>query len=233
MIIFDNEYLKQYIELGTLPEVYVNGQWYQVTELSDVESPEYGIGINVQGKSTTFRYPQIQQVKADGHIITIDQLNDKATGQEGGGEEDTSGIDKKTGKPLGGGGGGDTGGGAAAEKPGGADKPPEDEEPPTPPREGYLRVFSDMLMERKRKKSDNTLPFNTDDFVENIDRTSEYVGSRGTVTDVRQAEDDSGITVIEYRVYNYGYSFKPGQKVSVGSASLMKIEAGSDAEAGS
>lgn len=226
MVIFDNEYLKQYLEQHASLQVYANREWYTITELSDVDSPQYGIGINAQGKAATFRYPEISVVRADGFEMTIDQLQNKAagkpddTGEEGG---DTGGDKGGDGSEfeLGGGepGGGEPGGG----EPGGDEPKPEEE----PPQESYRRIVANMIMEAKKKEKD--APFQDGDFVENIDTTDEYCGSRGVVTDVIKGDTDNDCEV-KYRIYNYGYNFKPGQSISVDGRSLKKIERGDESK---
>lgn len=227
MIIFDNEYLKQYLEQGVELKVFVNREWYAVTDITDVESSQYGLGIDVQGKPTTFRYSQIEQINADGNIMTIDQLQDKAAGTEpeDAGAEDTGGEDMAAGDA--GGGPANAGGGPKPEKvpgTGGEEGAPPEEETPEPPQEVYRRVVANMIVESNKKPKD--APFESGDFVENIDRRSEYMGSRGVVKEVTMPKDKGAMTTVEYRIFNYGYAFKPGQTVTVPASALQKIESG-------
>ena len=229
MIIFDNEYLKQYLEQGVELKVFVKREWYTVTDITDVESAQYGLGIDVQGKPTTFRYNQIEQINADGNIMTIDQLQDKAAGTE---PEDAGGEDMATGDTGGGedgGGPANAGGGPAPEKvpgTGGEEGAPPEEETPEPPQEVYRRVVANMIVESNKKPKN--APFESGDFVDNIDRRSEYMGSRGVVKEVTMPKDKGAMTTVEYRVFNYGYAFKPGQTVTVPASALQKIESGTN-----
>ena len=172
MVIFDNEYLKQYLEQYASLQVYANREWYTITELSDVDSPQYGIGINTQGKAATFRYPEISVVKADGFEMTIDQLQNKAagkpddTGEEGGDTGGDNGGSDGSEFELG---GGEPGGKSGGEEPGGEPKPEEE-----PPQESYRRIVANMIMEAKKKEVD--APFQDGDFVENAETTKKRKG---------------------------------------------------------
>ena len=224
MYYFDSDFLRQYLEQNIAVKVFVDGEYYDIADEADLADVEFGIGYNNYGKPHTFDYRSISQIKAGSNILTKDQLANKvdgteeepASGEEGGGEE----------MPDMGGGEEDSNGGMPDLK-GDGDVPPEEEEP-EPPREGYTarELFGMMISEGKENQNTIESGFVKGDLVENIDKLCEFHGSRGSVTNVDMPDNDGGIPTVEYRVFNYGYNFKPGQKVVKPATSLEKVDNG-------
>lgn len=216
MVYFDQNYLKQYLSQGKPLKVYVNGEYYDIADATDLESSAYGLGYNNNGKPTTFAYTDIQQIKSGEHILTLDQLQQK-TGQGGGEEADAEPAP-------------DAGGGDDMSMPepptGGGEEPPMDmpeeepEEEPEPPQESVRRVFSNMLNESRDKEE--THGMQKGDFVQNVDSRCEYFGSRGTITKIE--DKDTEHPMVTYRVFNLGFNFKPNQKVTKNINYLRKID---------
>jgi hypothetical protein len=221
MYYFDNDFLSQYFDQGIAVKVFVDGEYYDIAGKSDIEDTEFGIGYTLQGRPHTFDYRSIEQIKAGNNIITKDHLQSKIDGVEEpeGGEEDMDGEDGGM-DDL----GGADGGGEPAPEGGGEEAPPEEDE--EPPMEGYTprELMGMMLSEAKAKKNTAKTGFVKGNMVENIDMLCEFHGSRGSVTNVDMPDSDDGLVMVEYRIFNYGYNFKPGQKVIKSSKQLQKID---------
>lgn len=211
MYYFDSEFLAQYLEQNTPIRVYVDSELFDVVDSSDVEDPTFGIGYNVNGAPHTFDYREIEQIQVAGNVLTLDQLQDMISPES---DDSESG---------------------AADDPGGeeADEPPTDSEPDTPdeeeadepPRESlYYQALGHKILSEAMKKIPVTPEgITVGCIVENIDMRCEYLGSRGAVTDVILPGKGGGMTMIEYRIHNYGYNFKPGEKVTKPLSSLKRI----------
>lgn len=217
MYFFDSEFLGQYLDQGIAVKVFVDGEYYDVADRSDVDNDSFGIGYTLVGKPHTFDYRSIEQIKVGSQLVTRDQLGDKITGKEPespDGEAPDAGGDEF---------GDDPGGGAPPTAPSGAPSPEDEEEPP---QEGYSpRDFVErMLTEAKKTPDTSETGFVKGDLVENTDKQCEYLGSRGAVTNVDLPDNDGGLVMVEYRIFNYGYLFKPGQKVTKPSHQLCKID---------
>lgn len=205
MIYFDNDYLKQYIQLGATLKVYVDRQWYSITDLTDLESNQYGVGIDATGKPKTFRYPEIEQINADGYVMSIDVLNSKAAGEAPPDASNDGGMDM--GEPV--------------------DDKPDKKKPdsPEPPRESYRRLVADMITESRR--TIDTTQFRIGDFVENTNVNSNYANSRGVVTNIMTIGDTDDY-IVEYRIYNYGMNYAPNTTVSAKCGHLKLIRGGDE-----
>lgn len=81
MYYFDNKYLQQYIDQGTELWVYDGYQWREVAEKEDLIDPVEGYGYDVNGRGYKFQYKQIEQIKVDGRIFTMDQLQTQMSGK--------------------------------------------------------------------------------------------------------------------------------------------------------
>lgn len=82
MYYFDNRYLAQYIDQNVELKVYVDNNWYDLVELSDVSNPKKGVGFNEFGESKYFDYRAVKQIQVNGNIITLDQLQKQMTGKD-------------------------------------------------------------------------------------------------------------------------------------------------------
>ena len=74
MIFFDNEYLAQYLDLGRDVKVTVNGDVLTLTDISDVEDANTGVGYDYNGNASEFQYTDIEQIQVGPNIITLDVL---------------------------------------------------------------------------------------------------------------------------------------------------------------
>lgn len=229
MYFFDNQFLAKYLEQGLDLKVYVDNEFYSIPTLDDLESPITATGYSLEGDPHIIAYSDIQQVKAGTHSLTIDQLQDKIAGTEepqGDSGEMPMGDEPSspdmggapTGKPT----PASSAGGAPPPAGGGAPPEEEEEEPLPEPVTASRELFGQMLSEAKADTSD--VGFSKGDLVENIDKLCEYHGSRGSVTNVDMPSKTGGIASVEYRVFNYGYNFKPGDKVVKFPNQLKKID---------
>ncbi len=187
MYYFDNEYLTDYLDLGSELKVYTNGQWYTVADSTDLADPAHGTAYDIHGKSIQFDYKALEQIEADGKQMTIDQLQDILSG-ENGKEDEGEGDDAKS-EDDGGFApdGADSGGGD-----GGPDELPpdngepeelgvEDDMPKDPTKKESVmsrHAFKKMLNEAVIKKTDYT-----GKFVRNIDENCKHFGTTGVVTE--------------------------------------------------
>jgi len=71
---FDNKFLKQYLDSGQELKVYVDSDWYSISDMSDLNDPVDGIGYDEYGKSHYFSYRNIEQIKIGNVTYTIDML---------------------------------------------------------------------------------------------------------------------------------------------------------------
>ena len=222
MYFFDNDFLGQYLDQDAELKVFVDGEYYTIAGHDDLDNPTYGVGYDVNGKPHTFDYRGIEQIKAAGQILTRDQLQSQISGEdpEAGGEEVPA-------EAPGGEGGAempDLGEPAPPEGGGEGEQAPEEEEP-EPPQESARRLVGAMLTEAKKnkKEAEELCGLRKGDLVQNTDTTCEFVGSRGTITNIDVPEGGGSIPSVEYRIFNYGYNFKPGQKVVKLANTLQKI----------
>lgn len=81
MYYFDNDYLKQYIDQGVDLWVYDGYEWHEIADKSDLADPIKGLGYDANGRGSEFVYKQIEQIKVNGTIITMDQLQAQLTGK--------------------------------------------------------------------------------------------------------------------------------------------------------
>lgn len=206
MVYFDAAYLQQYLTQDKPIKVYVNGEYYDIADSSDLESKAFGIGYDNNGKPITFSYTDIQQIKSGEHILTIDQLQQK-TGQVPTNDTEEENPDA--------GGAPDAGGEPPMDIP---EEPPADDE--ESPNESVRKVVAQMINESKDKKE--THGVKKGDFIENKDSRCEYFGSRGVIIDID--DKDTEYPMVTYRVFNYGYNFKPNQKVTKNLNHLRKID---------
>lgn len=74
MYFFDNQTLSQYLESGEKLQVFANKEYLTVTNMADISDTQYGVGIDTTGKSITFSYKEITQIKIGGILYTLDML---------------------------------------------------------------------------------------------------------------------------------------------------------------
>lgn len=98
MYYFDNEFLQQYLDTGTKLKVYVDSEWYDIPEKSDVSDKVDGIGYNQYGQEHYFDYRDVEQIKAGNKVFTLDMLQSMQGGKPAG-----TGEKKKKGSPKEGG----------------------------------------------------------------------------------------------------------------------------------
>lgn len=220
MYYFDSEYLGQYLDQGVDLKVFVDKEYITIADRSDLESETYGVGYDLNGKPHTFDYREVELIKAGGGIVTIEQLQDIVDGQANDTESDSEMTSGDAEPPMG-------------ETPPDMEKAPEDdaappeeeENEPEPPRESiyYQKMVVGMLNEKKNKKVIAHNGLSIGDFVQNVDLRCDFHGSRGTVTDIILPDKHGGMTEVEYRIFNFGFNFKPGQKVTKPLNMLQRI----------
>lgn len=81
MYYFDNKYLQQYIDQQVELWVFDGYQWREVADKYDLEDPIKGYGYDVNGRGSEFKYKQIEQIKVDNKLFTLDQLQAQFTGK--------------------------------------------------------------------------------------------------------------------------------------------------------
>lgn len=75
MYYFDNITLQQYLDTKSKLYVYVDREWYQIADISDLQDEVDGIGYDVHGQEHRFDYRAVEQIKVGNKIFTLDQLN--------------------------------------------------------------------------------------------------------------------------------------------------------------
>jgi len=139
MRIFDNILLSQYIDVGAKVQVYANSEWYSIADKSDVSDSVDAVGYDEYGGDHRFSYQEIEQIKVNGQVITLEMLATKMGDKTDGGKEE---------KP--------TGGSDSEEAP--EDTPPEEDKPEKPAKEPDLSWFSPaydigrILMKEKEER---------------------------------------------------------------------------------
>jgi len=204
MYYFDNEYLRDYLDLGSELKVYTNGQWYTVADASDIADPNYGIAYDIHGKSIRFNYKELEQIEASGKQMTIDQLQDILSGENTG--EDSGDAKSDEGDGF----GPDSGG------PGNEPElPPDNGEPeelgvedeikadPTKKESVIARnAFNKMLNESISSKKTQYIG----KFVKNID---EQCGYKGTTGVVKEQVGES----VQYTIYSSPFPSDIGKSI--------------------
>jgi hypothetical protein len=79
MYFFDSEYLQQYLNQGKDVKVTVDNKVLTLTDESDVEDPQQGVGYDQSGDSSFFEYNDIEQIQVGPNIITLDLLQKTMT----------------------------------------------------------------------------------------------------------------------------------------------------------
>lgn len=146
MRIFDNILLSQYLDVGAKVQVYANSEWYNITDKSDVSDSIDAVGYDEYGKDHRFSYQEIEQIKYNGTIVTLEMLatkmGDKPDGGDGKKENTPSGGDSEETPPD--------------------DAPPEEDKPNKGPDLSWFSPAYDIgriLMKEKeeRKKRGNKI----------------------------------------------------------------------------
>lgn len=138
MYYFDSDYLRQYLNIGKDVVVTVDGEVLTLSDESDVDDPNEGVGFDANGSPSSFQYMDIEQIQVGQNIITLELLQKIMAGTE---------IPKPDEKP------------AKEEPPTDDEAPPEDEEPPVKPDKGVEKSSFDIYLlgrelinESRRKK---------------------------------------------------------------------------------
>ena len=148
MYYFDNTFLKQYIDQKIKLQVFVDSEWYSISNNRDLIDGVDGIGYDVYGKDHRFDYRDIEKIKVGQHIISIDMLQQMMV------EPKPVDLDKK-----------DAGKGGSSKEAEPEEEPmeePEEEEPasggPKPELSHYdpytigRRIIKEYMKERNRAK---------------------------------------------------------------------------------
>lgn len=235
MHFFDREFLARYLDQGISPKIFVDKQYYTITDLSDLISTTGGIAYDLNGKEHDFNYVDIENVMVGDRIVDRDVLKRISKGETGD-EEDAEADGGDAGGEFGGDGGGDIGGDSpggdtGGGDTGGGDKPEQfelpagaGEEDEGPPEESITPRDLVGMMLSENSDISSKCGISKGDFVKNIDNACEFYGSVGTVTSVDEYNEDADIAMIEYRVFNVGFNFKPGDKKVKLSSELEKID---------
>ena len=84
---FDNVILGQFVLTGINTKVYVDGNYLTITDTEDIEDPNFGFGMDVNGGMVPYDYRDIEHILVgDNNTITLDTYN-KAMSGEAGSEE--------------------------------------------------------------------------------------------------------------------------------------------------
>ena len=75
MYYFDKTTLQQYLDLKRDLQVYVDRDWYSISDMSDLQDNIDGIGYDDNGQSHYFDYRDVEQIKSGNTVFTLDQLN--------------------------------------------------------------------------------------------------------------------------------------------------------------
>lgn len=97
MYYFDNKYLQQYIDQQVELWVFDGYQWYEVADKYDLEDPIKGYGYDANGRGSEFKYKQIEQIKVDNKLFTLDQLQAQFTGKSSEDEPESKGDTEPSG----------------------------------------------------------------------------------------------------------------------------------------
>ena len=85
--IFNNVIIGQFALTGVSLKVYVNGVFLTITDVEDVEDPNMGFGMDVDGEMHPFNYKQVEKLVVSGNDVTIDTYNKGMEAKFKGGEE--------------------------------------------------------------------------------------------------------------------------------------------------
>lgn len=187
MYYFDNEYLREYLELKVDLEIYVHGKWCSISTVNDISDPSYGICYDFNGKSEKFDYREITMIKAAGHTTTLDQLQDIMSGNQPDAEDGETGTDTEFGDdklpdPM-------NDKSADADSPDNNDSGDKDKskkEHLTP-----RKVMHSILESRNRENKILGA------FIRNIDESCEYYNTRGVISAYYPSTKS-----VDYRIYD-------------------------------
>lgn len=86
MYYFDNKYLAQYLDQRVKLSVYVDYEWLDVADKTDVTDKLQGVGYDAYGDASEFDYRDIEQIRAGKTVVTLDMLQQQMGGQTQGNE---------------------------------------------------------------------------------------------------------------------------------------------------
>lgn len=118
---FDNHYLAQYLQQGRELMVFVDSEYLEVSDLSDLEDPVEGVGYDSSGRMNKFNYKDIEVVKSGPYYVDLTTLTNQLDNYENPEAASTVKPDAKASKPS---------SDAPAEDAPEDDAPPADEEDP-------------------------------------------------------------------------------------------------------
>ncbi len=131
MYYFDSDYLRQYLNIGKDVVVTVDGEVLTLSDESDVDDPNEGVGFDANGSPSSFQYMDIEQIQVGQNIITLELLQKIMAGTE---------IPKPDEKPA-------------------KEEPPADDEEPKPEKSVEKSSFDiyllgrELINESRRKKN--------------------------------------------------------------------------------
>lgn len=81
MFYFDADFLRQYVDQSTRLKVYVNSEWYEIAEMSDLSSNKFGLAYDINGNPVKYDYRDITIIKVGNRRIDMDQLQTMLGGE--------------------------------------------------------------------------------------------------------------------------------------------------------
>lgn len=99
MYYFDNKYLAQYLDQRMKLSVYVDYEWLDVADKTDVADKMQGTGYDAYGDASQFDYRDVEQIRVGKNVVTLDmlqqQMGGQAQGQDAEKSTDTGTTDSK------------------------------------------------------------------------------------------------------------------------------------------
>jgi len=235
---FNNVIIGQFALTGVSLKVYVNGVFLIITDVEDVEDPNMGFGMDVDGEMHPFNYKQVEKLIVAGNDVTIDTYNKGMEAKFKGGEEspeeepkeeeEEEGTDKKSALPK-------------EEsilnlkdllKEISKDEADAEQlaiDAMAAAGEAKIKSAKEKEKELKKKPIDEdyqSYTFGTGDIIKNINPKCKHFGSIGVVKGI---EDIEGVgTVAIYTVMNTGDTYRPGDSLTKTIDQLEPISAVGD-----
>lgn len=158
MYYFDNKFLMHYINLNSNLKVYVDQEYYEITDAYDISDPNVGYGYTIYGEPRKFDYKEIQQIMVGDRVFTLDQLQSAYSAKE---EEpkDSEKQDKSEEQP--------------------AEEPAAEETPEEPAEEEEPKKEEEPPAEEEEEKPQESVRIGS--YIQNIDPTHSKFNTKGGV----------------------------------------------------
>lgn len=79
---FDNQYLAQYLQQGRELMVFVDSEYLEVVDVSDLADPVEGVGYDASGRMNTFNYKDIEVIKSGPYYVDLATLTNQLDNYE-------------------------------------------------------------------------------------------------------------------------------------------------------